>query len=193
MKIIKNIAVMSSFMFLVGCAATPHTFQSQWSEEILPEATSIEGDNSITGSAFLRQGGGGTVTCAGNDVLLNKQVYLERSAYAREVNSLSYYVRNASAVDPRHAKFEAKLQRLNDSQTLRTNCDVDGKFQFPNLAPGNYMLKTKVYWVVASEGQGGIVGKSITIPDDSSNLTFNAVISDVIRSCRYAFDGCLVE
>ncbi|MCS5551626.1 MAG: hypothetical protein NZ811_08945, partial [Gammaproteobacteria bacterium] len=179
-------------VLMVGCAATPHIFQYEWTEEKLPQLTSIEGDNSITGSAFLRQGGGGIVNCAGNDVLLIKQNRIARSAYAREVNSLGYSVRNASAVDPKHTQFEEQLRRLNASQSKRTSCDVDGKFQFSNVAPGDYIIKTKVYWVVANEGQGGILGKRITIPSNSSGDTYNNVISEVTSRCGI-YGSCLVR
>ena len=192
MRIINLFCIMIWAVLMVGCAATPHMFQNEWTEESLPQLTSIEGDNSIIGNAFLRQGGGGIVNCAGNDVVLTKNSYFARSAYAKEVNSLNWSVRNASVVDPRHTQFEVQLRRLNNSQSKRTICDVDGKFQFSNVAPGDYMIKTKVYWVVASEGQGGILGKRITIPSDSSGDTYYTVVSEVTRRCSI-YGSCLVK
>jgi len=178
---------------LSGCAATPHFFINSWTEEVLPLVTPMNGDNKITGSGFLRQNGGGTVTCAGNDVLLKRSIYFERSPYAKEANSLSAYVRNASDVDPRHYEFESKLAQLFSTQTIRTSCDVDGKFEFQNLASGEYNITTKVYWVVANEGQGGLVSNSISIPEGSTEETYNLVVSNVTRSCQFAFDGCPVR
>jgi len=189
---LSKLAFFGVMAVLTGCAATPHTFTASWSEETLPQVTPMEGDNSISGSAFLRQGGGGTVTCAGNDVALKRELYFQRSPYAKEVNSLSQWVRNASAVDPRHIEFESKLAQLTASQKMRTSCDVDGKFEFSNLAPGRYKVTTKVYWVVANEGQGGLVSSTISIPEGSAGKTYNAVVSQVSRDCRYAFDGCPV-
>lgn len=187
-----KLAIFGVVAILSGCAAIPHTFTTQWSEETLPEVAPMEGDNTISGSAFLRQGGGGTVTCAGNDVALKRDLNFLRSPYAEEVNSLSVSVREASAVDPRHHEFESKLAQLTASQSMRTSCDVDGKFEFSNLAPGQYKITTKVYWVVANEGQGGLVSSIVSIPEGSAGKTYNTVVSKLSRNCSFTFLDCSV-
>ena len=178
-------------LILSGCAATPHVFVSEYTPEELPIAESIVGDMTLTGSAFLRQGGGGVVSCAGNTVKLSRAFSFERSDYATEVNSLSYGVRNVSEIDQRHIDFEAQLDRIKASMVRTTSCDVDGKFEFKNLAPGYYNLRTKVYWVVADQGQGGIVGTNVYL-DGMSGNTQSVVINDVVRYCSFIFFPCNV-
>ena len=56
------------------------------------------------------------------------------------------------------------------------------------VAPGVYSLKTKVYWVVADSGQGGIVGTTITVPDNYEDQTINTVVSQVVRSCFWSYN-----
>ena len=173
----KSAATMSLALTLSACAATPHVFQNSYTEETLPQAVNIEGDNTVSGSAFLRQNGGGVVSCAGNSVVLKRELYFPRSAYAREVNGLSSWVRSASEIDSRHTAFEYELRQLQNSMKRTTACDVDGKFEFENLAPGTYSVCTRVYWVVADAGQGGNVQGSVTIPSGASGQKVSMVIN----------------
>ena len=174
---IKYLSVASLVLVLSACAATPHMFSSAYTPETLPVAESIVGDNTVNGSAFLRQGGGGVVSCAGNDVVLEKKLSFRRSSYAREANALSRYVRQASAVDPRHTAFEGSLRSLEHTMKSVSACDVDGKFEFTNLAPGTYSVCTRVYWVVGDEGQGGNLQGSVTIPSGASGQKTSIVIT----------------
>jgi len=174
---IKSLSVASLTLVLSACAATPHLFTSTYTEETLPEAQSIDGDNTVSGSAFLRQGGGGVVSCAGNQVVLKKELRFPRSVYAREANALSYYVRQASEVDSRHTTFEAEKRLLENTMKRVSACDVDGKFEFANLAPGTYSVCTRVYWVVGDAGQGGNVQGRVTIPSGASGQKASMVIT----------------
>lgn len=181
----KHVTTISLALMLSACAATPHVFQNTYTEETLPQEVNIEGDNTLSGSAFLRQNGGGVVSCAGNNVVLKRTLSFPRSVYAREVNGLSYYVRNASDVDPRHTAFESQLRQIENSMKRSSACDVDGKFEFANLAPGTYDVCTRVYWVVAGEGQGGNVQGRVTIPTGESGQKVSMVINsgNHYRSC----------
>lgn len=58
-----------------------------------------------------------------------------------------------------------------------SSCDVDGKFEFANLAPGTYEVCTRVYWTVGNEGQGGNVQGSVTIPTGASGQKVSMVIN----------------
>ena len=186
------ISIVLIGLFITGCAApgVPHTFINTYEPETLPQIDSTPGTNTISGSAFLRQNGGGVVNCAGNSVVLRKQTSLgiERNAYAKEYLALSVADRAVTVVDPRFAQFQKDLQGIRDSQNKTTFCDVDGKFTFNGVAPGVYSLKTKVYWVVADSGQGGIVGTTITVPDNYDDQTINTVVSQVVRSCYWSFN-----
>ena len=190
MKKLRLVLITTLVSILVGCASTPHVFVSAYTPEKLPIVPNISGEYELQGSAFLRQGGGGIVNCAGNPVYLERGFSFARSAYAREVSGLGYGVRNASQIDPRHLDFERKLAGLSEKTKRQTTCDVDGKFKFKNLASGSYTLKTKVYWVVGDEGQGGILGTSVFIPEDPEEKSVSVVVGNVIKSCRYALFGC---
>ena len=68
------ISIVLIGLFITGCAApgVPHTFINTYEPETLPQIDSTPGTNTISGSAFLRQNGGGVVNCAGNSVVLRK-------------------------------------------------------------------------------------------------------------------------
>ena len=180
-------AVACVGLFITGCVTpgVPYTYMNVYETETLPKIDDAKGSNTISGSAFLRQGGGGIVNCAGNSVVLRKQVNLDipRNDYAKEYLSLSSADRKVTTTDPRLLQFERDLAGIRNSQNKTTTCDVDGKFTFYNVSPGDYTVKTKVYWVVADQGQGGIVGSSVSIPDNSMDQNISTVVTQVVRSC----------
>ena len=185
LKILAAVACIG--LFITGCATqgVPYTYINTYETETLPEIDDTKGSNTISGSAFLRQGGGGIVNCAGNSVVLRKQVSLDipRNAYAKEYLALSAADRKVTNTDPRLIQFENDLAGIRNLQNKTTTCDVDGKFTFYNVSPGNYTVKTKVYWVVADQGQGGIVGTSISIPDNSMDQNISTVVTQVVQRC----------
>lgn len=190
---IKAIAVLSFMgLVLVGCVTpgVPYTYLNEYEPELLPKLENEKDSNSISGSAFLRQGGGGIVNCAGNTVMLRKQLSLglERNAYAREYLALSSRDRAVTTTDPRLIQFQSDLRGISNSMNQQTTCDVDGKFSFSDVSPGTYTVKTKVYWVVGDQGQGGILGSSVVIPDNSVDQNFSTVISTVVRSCSFIYN-----
>ena len=176
-------------ILLSSCAATPHVFVNTYSPETLPEIDSIDGTNTVSGSAFLRQQGGGVVNCAGNKVVINQNLpYMERNAYAKEYLALSNRVRQVSDVDSNLIAFEGELNKLRNQKQKVTYCDVDGKFVFDGLAPGSYKVTTKVYWVVADAGQGGLVSANVRIPDGSDGKTTSIVVNTMSGYC--SIFGC---
>ena len=69
---LKNYIILIGVLALmVGCVTAPQKvvlnsrFDAEQTQEML-----LKGDNTITGSALIRQQGGGVVTCAGNEVWL---------------------------------------------------------------------------------------------------------------------------
>ena len=189
MKKLKTFLTLACIgLFITSCATpgVPYTYINKYETETLPKIDNTKGSNTVSGSAFLRQGGGGIVNCAGNSVVLRKQnadLGITRNAYAKEYLALSSADRSVTTTDPRLIQFERDLAGIRNSQNKTTTCDVDGKFTFYNVAPGNYTVKTKVYWVVADQGQGGIVGSSISIPDNAMDQNISTVVNQVVRSC----------
>jgi hypothetical protein len=114
------------------------------------------GNNTIKGSAFLRQQGGGIVTAAGNDVqLVPVTAYSQerfRHLYGNTISGINSY-RGGLPINPGY-----------NALTHKTIADVDGKFQFSNVADGSYFCTTAIEWRVGDYGRkGGKVMKRVNV------------------------------
>ncbi len=165
-------------LVIAGCAITPHVFVNTYTPEVLPEISADSGIHSLSGSAFLRQQGGGIVTCAGNGVKAKKILPVVRNDYAKEYLKLPDYVKNVTNVDVGLLDFENKLKKITDENTFTTTCDVDGKFKIDKLKSGVYDVTTSVVWVVGDSVQGGTLAKVVTIPDKTEPTITNIVLSE---------------
>jgi len=138
--------------FLAGCAAPPPAAVSSGPafDRAAAELLLRPGNNVISGSAFLRQQGGGVVTCAGRDVSL-----IPATAYAHRVFVAVYGTATEQArnhgrpvrIEPSSDEF-GKLMKT-------TQCDAQGNFSFDGVADGEFFLETTVTWVVAGATNGG--------------------------------------
>lgn len=119
-----------------------------------------QGKGRITGSAFLRQRGGGVVTAAGEEVWL-----IPATGYARERFSKIYQGRKMIPVllsakventDPRYLQLQRK-----------TRADAKGEFSFDNLGPGRYFIMTRVTWQVPNAiiPEGGSLYEEVEVKD----------------------------
>lgn len=118
------------------------------------------GANSIRGQAFLRQSGGGVVTCAGADVRL-----FPRTTYGDERVQKAY---GSSAEAEATQRIVGIILEDPDPRWVehmrQTVCDADGRFQFTDVADGAYFVETEVRWFVARYGsQGGPVIAPVTV------------------------------
>lgn len=146
MRVIYSVLIV---ILLSACQATPR-YVYQTTSVYNPEETSwsrLDGNSSVSGSSFIRQNGGGIVSCAGYPALL-----IPKSTYSDE--RISYLYGNLTRgyntyriIDTGDSRYTA------DYRT--TVCDVDGKFKFTNLPDGVYYLITSVTWNVANSTQGG--------------------------------------
>ena len=98
------------------------------------------GPNEIRGQAFLRQRGGGVVTCASDEVSL-----IAATAYAKERLATLYGTISAPArhvgtdrVGPPDPRYLADWRH--------TICDAQGNFIFERVADGDYFVVTTVVW-----------------------------------------------
>lgn len=116
------------------------------------------GKNTIKGSAFIRQKGGGIVTCAGQIVEL-----IPATEYAAE-RMRAIYQNSTSGFDnddvqyrfiPDHPDF-ASLKRT-------TRCDVQGNFVFERISDGEFYLTTEVDWQVLGKKQGGKIMRRVRV------------------------------
>ena len=104
------------------------------------------GTNTVEGNAFIRQSGGGVVTCAGEEVSL-----IPAGEYARERMRVVYGTDVRPAYRP--AGFFFALKKLSNTGAGRyweyqrnTKCDSEGRFKFKDVAAGSYFVTTRVLW-----------------------------------------------
>ena len=151
-------SVVAGGLLLTGCA------QKQWVP--LPPAIKLpafdasdarrllgDGVNAIRGSAFLRQQGGGVVTCAGATVYLIPATEYARQRLLAIYGSESGPARTPStsglAFDPDPPEYKTLVRQ--------TQCDAQGTFSFDRVGDGDYFVTTAVIWTVAARQQGGLV------------------------------------
>ena len=133
---------------MVGCVATQQTprqeevaFQSAEHRSFI-----TKGANTIKGQAFLRQQGGGVITCAGNEVIVIPQTVFFHQAIGRANSAL-----------------EIGRGMPSDAQGLirRTRCDAQGNFSVADLPDGSWYVVTDVRWFVGYNQQGGKLVQAI--------------------------------
>lgn len=154
LKTVAAIAVLA----LAGCATTqPQQVKiSALFDEVAAAEAMKPGTNTVNGNAFLRQRGGGVVTCAGADVAL-----FPATAYAIErmrhlydgtfdgVRSVSQH-REKLQFDPDPATYK--------SLARQAKCDAQGKFTFDRVSDGEWFVATAVVW---STGQYNTEGGTL--------------------------------
>ena len=149
---------------LLGCVAPPQyvpppvwLIKSDFNAE-QAAAAMRPGPNTIRGSAFMRQGGGGVVTCAGRTVSL-----IPATRYADD-RFAGIYTFNAdrAAARFRSIRFDP-YESGYDKFMVETRCDAQGSFKFEQVADGTFYVETSVSWVVAREEQGGRLVHRVTV------------------------------
>jgi hypothetical protein len=146
--------VAGGLLFLAACAAPPPPppmdLQSQFSPHDV-QAFLASGTGSIKGQGFLRQRGGGVVTCAGAPVQL-----IPATPYFREfLHQLQI------------GRRPGPDQSLDSYRTYfkRSNCDAQGNFDFENLPAGPWFVMTDVRWTVGNMPQGGVLLREVSVQD----------------------------
>jgi len=105
-----------------------------------------QGENTIKGSALIRQRGGGVVTCAGCEVVL-----IPATDYARERirtiygNEIKGY--NTAGFGRKQVKFDSSEPEYFQLMK-KTIGDAQGYFSFPNIKDGDYFVVTYIAWKV---------------------------------------------
>lgn len=154
---------------LCGCAMQPKTVMMKTTFDGEAHRPFVgPGPNAVSGQAFLRQQGGGTVTCAGEQVLL-----LPNTVFFREMLDIA---RKGS--EPEHVG--ARISQGEFKSILRQGqCDAQGNFAFASVPSGSYLLATQVQWVVGYNRQGGGLLKTVSVePGDSNRF----LLSDADRA-----------
>jgi hypothetical protein len=156
---------------LAGCAVQPtdlrYNITVPYDHQAAKEAMA-PGDVIINGTAFMRQRGGGVVTCAGQDVHLfaNTEYARQRLTYiyghapaANEVVSQDVRI----AMSHRYIFNPDVLEYKADQRT--TKCDGQGNFTFDSAKDGEYFIVTGVLWEAGAARQGGVLATKIIVSD----------------------------
>lgn len=128
-----------------------------------------DGQGVLIGNAFMRQQGGGVVTCAGSPVFV-----IPATAYAIErmqslyqgpvlANATSFRKSLDAQYDTLVRKFAPDPPAYTEL-TRRTTCDAQGNFSFNGLKDGRYFVSTAVSWSTGSwRQQGGNLASQVEI------------------------------
>ena len=142
---------------LLACATNPKpyiitaAFDAAKAKQLLQD-----GPNTIQGNAFMRQVGGGIVTCAGAPVQL-----VPATEYTDERMMAVY----GPVESGRHKIIRDFGARNDDYERLvrTTTCDSAGNFQFSNVSDGDFYVVTVVAWSVRYSLQGGTLMHKVRV------------------------------
>ena len=148
----KSALVVVIAVLITGCA-TPGTseqrsLQSEWDSSSARRIFEV-GANSLKGNAFMRQKGGGVVTCAGQTVTL-----IPVTSYAIERMNVLYGGGESGFHRGRNIQFNPNPSEYY-TMTKTTKCDSQGNFVYEAIADGEYYVTLKVQWYVDHSPQGG--------------------------------------
>ena len=143
---------------IVGCTHTPGPPQTKYaylaaSFDSRGAAQMIEGgQNTVKGNAFMRQQGGGVVTCAGEEVTM-----IPATAYAQL--RMQYVYGNTKSGVVKYMPNVEFFPNPDEYQNLtrRTRCDSQGNFLFERVADGDFYFVTSVNWQAGNTSQGGFI------------------------------------
>lgn len=173
----KNIFVLSIFfmfcLVLTGCVTTKKVTLASHFDPLLAKRMIEKGENSVRGSALIRQRGGGVVTCAGREVLL-----IPATDYARERMRAIYgsdikgY--NSVGFGSKRVEFDSTHPEFFQL-TKKTIGDAQGFFLFSDIKDGSYFVVTSIVWQVSDYFyEGGSLMQYVNV---AGGVTKNIVLA----------------
>ena len=144
-----------------GCATQQTTLRTTYDPQ--ETARLLEpGNNTIKGSALMRQLNGGTITCAGREVHLSPV-----TSYSAERMLVIYksahrgYKRILVRSD--RSPFTNENDEYLRSARVKT-CDAQGFFKFENVADGKFFINTAVQWQINPYFlEGGVLMQQVAV------------------------------
>jgi hypothetical protein len=157
----KQTAIIAALLVvLTGCATHKYTPKAKFDEAATQDLLK-DGPNSIKGSALIRQGGGGVVTCAGQEALL-----APATAYQQE-RMFALYGNFYSGYNPAFGGRQVEFQGEDPGYKYlikRTTCDAQGSFKFEKIADGDFYVVAVVLWKTDPYFyQGGTLMQRVTV------------------------------
>ncbi|MBB1074260.1 hypothetical protein HUU62_07505 [Rhodoferax sp. 4810] len=159
-----RIVLLSACLAMSGCAVpvqSPPVFHlSAHYDEAQALRLLQDGTNTIKGSAFMRQRGGGVVTCAGQIVNL-----VPATEYARQRVLMGYGSSESGFNNSRRGVFEPDIPAYK-TNVRTTKCDAQGSFIFDRVADGEFFVVTTITWSVGYSQQGGNLMHRVTVKNN---------------------------
>jgi hypothetical protein len=146
----KLVVIGLSVLALAGCRG-PATLEPM--TDFDANAASIinkKGSGTVSGQAFLKQAGGGVVTCAGNEVALIPATDYATQRLRMIFGSSDYGYKDQFTQDVTKAKNGSYYEMRRYAV-----CDAQGNFVFKEVASGTYYLMTSVLWSVTQYRNAG--------------------------------------
>lgn len=123
------------------------------------------GELTISGQAFLTTRGGEVIVAAGRLVTLDPATTYALEWFRRYGGNVEVF-----ATTPPDQTFEAARKTAI--------ADAEGRFRFPSLPPGDYILRTTVTWEAGlyDDLQGGVVARLVSLRGaEPANVILNEV------------------
>ncbi len=115
------------------------------------------GENTIEGSALIRQQGGGVVTCAGAEVTL-----VPVTDYATERMVAIYGSTERGYRFSGTVEFEPTPDAYT-TMNRKVIGDAQGRFVFRDVADGEFYVVTTVEWYIGYARQGGVLMQRVAV------------------------------
>lgn len=159
----RSIVVMGAVAALTGCASRAPVEPEVVDLGVAFDAAAArsqlgEGKGQIKGGAFIRQQGGGVVTCAGRDVSL-----VPATPYAAKIYQVLYGTDQGTAMRLPVAKRVKPTSSEFGQVMKKTQCDAQGAFAFDGIKDGDYFVETVVTWRVGLDQQGGAIMRRVSL------------------------------
>lgn len=152
MRIEAAALALAAALLTAGCAARPEPKMTYPFNPDDHAKCAGEGAGELTGQAFFRQVGGGTVFAAGEDVVL-----MPDTPYVRQLLHVTTQAWGRPPVN---------LDRRLRDYTRYTRADGFGNFTFANLPACDYIVETQKYWSTGGAYdpvQGGILWAPVSL------------------------------
>ncbi len=167
---------------ILSCTAPQKTIHlNSVFNEIQASRILEKGSNKITGSALIRQAGGGVVTCAGCEVFLYPATDYAKERFKILYGNIDKAYKNLTInyslpENKNRGYFDEDVNYIfipeyekYHEYSRKTMGDVQGYFEFDELCDGEYFIVTTILWGLSKqERQGGILMLRVTLKDDET-------------------------
>lgn len=153
----KKLLIAATAALLSGCVSIPKPANLPPFPQAEYEKLKLDGTEKLTGQAFLKTMGGDVKVAAGSQVVLMPKTSYTDFQFATCMGPV-----RCNKEDMRAAKYEKV-----------TIADAQGKFEFDNIAPGEYYVQTSVTWMRPSTyglvTEGGALMSAASVKPGQNN------------------------